>query len=123
MTAIGGGGGGRRAGRGEELATETVIWRPSRNGDVLCHFSSRYSNGCPVRLRRRARAALTPFVAEFFLKLLSLCWRAGASPGETVQPDGFHRATPFKKEDFRGIFIILFYCVLLYCLRKVAPGE
>lgn len=34
---------------GNELATETVIWRPSRNGDVLCHFSSRYCNGCPER--------------------------------------------------------------------------
>lgn len=49
------GSGGRRAGRGEELATETVIWRPSRNRDVLCHFSSRYSNGCAENRNRRAR--------------------------------------------------------------------
>lgn len=35
----GGGGTRRKRGVGErtELATETVIWRPSQNGNVLCH--------------------------------------------------------------------------------------
>lgn len=42
---------GRTRRRGEELETETVIWRPSRNGDVLCHFSPRDSNGCPKLTR------------------------------------------------------------------------
>jgi len=27
--------------RGTELATETVIWRSSQNGDVLCHSARR----------------------------------------------------------------------------------
>lgn len=32
----------RREGAGKtELATETVIWRPSQNGDVLCHSPRR----------------------------------------------------------------------------------
>lgn len=28
-------------GGGTELATETVIWRPSQNGDILCHSPRR----------------------------------------------------------------------------------
>lgn len=36
---VGRGGTRRKRGVGErtELATETVIWRPSQNGNVLCH--------------------------------------------------------------------------------------